>query len=110
MHTPDSSSPNDSMRMSESHVDDLIKDIHHQHAPPFDLIACEILDSILQHATTEQIAQFSQIHVDTVRRVFQMIESTLDSPSHSQIIDNCQFRQWSTTIRTNKLNESHTFE
>lgn len=110
MHTPDSSTPDDRTYTNESHTDDLFKEIHQQHALPFDLIACEILDSILQHATVEQIAQFSHVHVDTVRRAFQVIESTLEVPSHSQIIDNCQLRRWSSAIRHNKPHESHTFE
>ena len=87
MHTLDSNTHDDGLGTSALHADDLFKDIHYQHVPPFDLLACEILDSILQYATAEQIAQFSLVHVDTVRRAFLVIESTLDSSSHSQIID-----------------------
>lgn len=110
MHTPERSTPDDAMWTNQSLDESRIKDIHHQYAPPFDLIACEILDSILQCATVEQIAQFSQVHVDTVRRALQEIESTLDSSSHSQIIVNCQLRNWSTSIRSHKLSESNTFK
>lgn len=110
MYTPDHSRHDDDTFNTESHIDELIKVIHHQHTPPFDLIVCEILDSILQHTATEHIAQFSQVHVDTVRRAHHLIESTLNSSSHSQIIYNCQIRHWSTHIHSHKTQEPHAFE
>lgn len=94
---------------SDSPVDEHVKIIHHQHAPPFDLLTCEILDSILQSATIDQIALLSQLHTDTVRRAVQIIESTLHSSSYSQIIDNCHIRHWNTALRHNPTDESHTF-
>jgi hypothetical protein len=94
---------------SDSPADEQIKFIHHQHAPPFDLLTCEILDSILQSATTDQIASFSQLHTDTVRRAVQIIESTLHASSYSQIIDNCHMRHWNTSFHHNPTDESHPF-
>jgi hypothetical protein len=94
---------------SDSPADKYIKIIHHQHAPPFDLLTCEILDSILQSATTDQIAHFSQLHTDTVRRAVQIIEATLHSSSYSQIIDNCHMRHWNTSFHHNPTHESHPF-
>jgi hypothetical protein len=91
-------------------IHDFIKRIHQQYAPPLDLITCEVLDSILQSATVEQIALFSHVHVDTVRRILQNIESMLHTDSYSQIIDNCHSQQWSNAISPFKEYKSHTFE
>lgn len=110
MHTPLTHKHDEDVDYTDSRIDEQIKCIHQYYAPPFDLITCEILDSLLQYATTEQIAHFSQLHVDTVRRTLHVIESTLDTSSHSQIVDNCQIRRWSTSIHPQKVDETHTFE
>lgn len=110
MHTSDIHKNGDNQHHVGRPVDEHMKIIHHHYVPPFDLITCEILDSILQHATTEQIAQFSQLHPDTVRRMFHVIESTLDISTHSQIIDNCLKRHWSSHIYRHNHAKTHTFE
>lgn len=102
MHTPKTISHDDDAITIDARTDDQMKFIHQYYAPPFDLIACEILDSLVQCATIEQIAYFSQLHVDTVRRTLQVIESTLCISSHSQIINNCHIRQWSSINSTQK--------
>jgi hypothetical protein len=91
-------------------IHDFIKRIHQQYAPPLDLITCEVLDSILQSATAEQIALFSHVHVDTVRRILQDIESMLHTDSYSQIIDNCHSQQWSNPVLLTKEHKSYTFK
>ncbi len=110
MHTSHMRKHDEDVGNTDARIDEHLKCIHQSHVPPFDLITCEILDSLLQYTTTEQIAHFSQLHVDTVRRMLHIIESTLDTSSHSQIIDNCQIRQWSTVIQPNKAHKTHTFE
>lgn len=91
---------------SQNHTSDEDFDAHqriaaiHQHyAPPLDLIECEVLDALLQHETVEHIATFSQLHIDTVRRAFHVIELVLDTSSTTQIIDNCTIRRWRSVIR-----------
>lgn len=110
MHTRHTKKITDDMNNTDTHLDHQLKIIHHHYVPPFDLITCEMLDSVLQKATAEQIAKFSQFHVDTVRRILHTIESTLCTSSHSQIIVNCQFRQWSTSNQQPKTSEIHTLE
>ncbi|MBM4414507.1 MAG: hypothetical protein FJ040_13810 [Chloroflexi bacterium] len=68
--------------------------IHHQHIPALALIECEVLDALIQEATSEQIATFSQVHIDTVRRAIDAIEQVFATTSPSQIIDNCRNREW----------------
>jgi hypothetical protein len=110
MHSPRANTQDDDILNQGTRIDGVLKVIHHHYVPPFDLETCEILDSILQHATTDQIAHFSQLHPDTVRRMMHMIESVLTTSSHSQIIDNCQKRLWSSQIYRQITHESHTFE
>lgn len=75
----------------------LIAVIHQRYAPALDLITCEVLDSVLQSTTTEHIALFSQLNIDTVRRAQQIIEMLFCTTSHTQIIVNCTIRHWHTT-------------
>jgi DNA-binding CsgD family transcriptional regulator len=100
----------DEQVIPSAQIDAHLKVIHRNFTPPFDLISCEILDSILQHATTEQISLFSHVHVDTVRRTLHTIEAILETSSHSQIIDNCHIRQWSSTIQHTITLKNHHYD
>ena len=76
--------------------------IHRQHIPALALIECEVLDALIQEATCEQIADFSQVHIDTVRRALHAIEQAFTTTSSSQIIDNCIHREWISHIHSRR--------